>query len=423
MPLTLITDDQLENPVFVAQEGLTSDNVACLKILNSTLLKFDQLGGEQEVVNRATQNHKKWAEAAQKNTPETPPRVRVVDQDWGVTTLERTKATGATYAVLNMANAEFPGGHYRTGGFAQEENIFWRTNCHYHIKATQVADNHYTAEMTALINGEQGKVYLDMEMPRVCIRGPGGRNGTPYEFLKEDDYFLFHELRSAAQCLTYPKDFSEDKMRSKIHAQLQTLKDAGVKHVILSAFGCGMFNNPPTEVARIYREELSDLNWAFEDITFAIAGGDKTNFNAFYGELDGLGLTQTVRDADKTLTTADKSWLQALKNNLELPKWQTKGASILFFPQKTPQGIQNILRILNNPNMDDSAKLQAIRTIAQERLAHKPWFTKRDDEVNTLYIAITNLDPQNPSASIATISAPTTQGVPQAPAQQNPPVF
>lgn len=422
MPLPLITDAQLDDTDFVLRVNLSPAQVACIRVLNSTLLQFQILGGEQAVVSIATQNHQKWAEAAQKNTPKTPPRVRVVDQDWGVTTLERTNATGATYAVLNMANAEFPGGHYRTGGFAQEENIFWRTNCHYHIKDTQVVDNQYTAEMTALINGEQGKVYLDMEMPRVCIRGPGDGNGTPYEFLKKDDYFLFHELRSAAQYLTSSEAFSEDIMRQKIRAQLQTLQDAGEEHVILSAFGCGMFHNPPTEVARIYREELSDPKWHFKDITFAIAGRDKKNFQAFKEKLHGLGLTQTVRDEDNTLiTTALKLWLLALKNNLELPKWQTKGASILFFHQKTPQGIQNILRILNNPNMDDSAKLQAIQTIAHERLAHKPWFTKRHPDVTALYTAIQDVNPRNASASIAAISAPP-QGDQRAPSQQ-PPIF
>eukprot|EP00957_Ditylum_brightwellii_P163319 12435452-Ditylum_brightwellii.AAC.1 len=40
-----------------------------------------------------------------------------------------------------------------------------------------------------------------------------------------------------------------DDMRCRIIAQLVTLIDAGVRHVILSAFGCGAFRNPADNVA------------------------------------------------------------------------------------------------------------------------------------------------------------------------------
>ena len=77
-----------------------------------------------------------------------------------------------------------------------------------------------------------------------------------YPDLQENDYFLFYELRSAADnlfdngaggYLTTPKPFDaavEATMRKKIAAQLDTLIEHHLRHVVLSAFGCGAFGNP-----------------------------------------------------------------------------------------------------------------------------------------------------------------------------------
>ena len=43
--------------------------------------------------------------------------------DWGDVTLQASKETGHTYAVLNMTNAYSVAGGYLRGAIAQEENI------------------------------------------------------------------------------------------------------------------------------------------------------------------------------------------------------------------------------------------------------------------------------------------------------------
>ena len=48
-------------------------------------------------------------------------------------TQKLTKVYGETFAVLNMANAYFPGGGYDEGMPAQEENMFRRTDCHFAV--------------------------------------------------------------------------------------------------------------------------------------------------------------------------------------------------------------------------------------------------------------------------------------------------
>ena len=79
----------------------------------------------------------------------------------------------------------------------------------------------------------------------------------------------------------------KENTRKRIEAQLHTLRDNGVKYVVLSAFGCGAFQNPPTEIAALYRSVISDRCKDFHVIAFAIFapgyGSDK-NFDVFEKE-------------------------------------------------------------------------------------------------------------------------------------------
>ena len=70
-------------------------------------------------------------------------------------------------------------------------------------------------------------------------------------------YLPFYELRAAAVDLRpNGSGFDKAKTTARIRAMLDTLRDHRVRHVVLSAFGCGAFTNPCTEVAEIFRNEL-----------------------------------------------------------------------------------------------------------------------------------------------------------------------
>ena len=57
----------------------------------------------------------------------------------------------------------------------------------------------------------------------------------------------------------------------------------GIDTLILGAFGCGAFKNPPAIVARAYREILEEFDGYISKVEFAVycPPGDDTNYRAF----------------------------------------------------------------------------------------------------------------------------------------------
>jgi hypothetical protein len=235
---------------------------------------------------RADANMRQW----QRSSVHQPSSMvcQVVEGDWGDVTLDMTKRYGRMFAVLNMANAFRAGGGYMEGAAAQEENMFRRTVCHFSItpEHSDRARVLYLPSMTDLINGRNGRVFFDPN-PRVCFRGSEKRKQSNFGYEVLDTPFLFYELRGAALDLRSPKlNFDEAETRKRIDAQLDTCMEHKVRHVILSAFGCGAFKNPALRVAAHYRAALEvpkRRNW-FRVVVFAIHNpgyGPKNNFNAF----------------------------------------------------------------------------------------------------------------------------------------------
>ena len=217
-------------------------------------------------------------------------KVRVLAADWGEAALSMTVAHGACCAVLNMANAHVPGGAYVEGAASQEENLMRRTDTHFHLLDEHMdpSRSRYRPEMTALLSAASGRVYLDAVYPRVCLRGPevGSRADLGYRWLESHELFPFFELRAAAQDLRDAQGFDAGQARRRIAAQLETLREHGIRHAVLGAFGCGAFGNPAEAVAAIYRDEIAARASSFSAIDFAIletrhGAGERHTFAAF----------------------------------------------------------------------------------------------------------------------------------------------
>ena len=78
-------------------------------------------------------------------------------------------------------------------------------------------------------------------------------------------------------------------MRRRVDAQLDTLVEAGLRHAVLGAFGCGAFRNPAKDVAALYREPLEARRPHFTCLAFAI-------FHAGYGPDNDTPFAQALSE-------------------------------------------------------------------------------------------------------------------------------
>ena len=260
------------------------------EVLRETLARFDA-HGRAHYRAMAQANLARWRQQAAPRGS-TGLDLRVLPGDWGDVTAALTREWGVCFAVLNMANAFWPGGGYVEGMAAQEENLFRRTDCHFSVPDADMGpDEHYRPAVSRLLEARDGRVYLDTDTPRVCLRGSEDRSRPDlgYPWLADDAVFPFFELRAAAVNRKHHPRFDPAEMRRRIAAQLDTLIDAGVRHAVLSAFGCGAFRNPAPEVARLYRDELGAREERFDCIVFAVfhAGYGPDNYSPFRDGLAG----------------------------------------------------------------------------------------------------------------------------------------
>ncbi len=267
-----------------------SDMVQRRIVLRETIEAFDLRS--RHYYQQAKSNLKHWSN----KSPQQLHRLKllVVPKDWGETTQTLTREYGKTFAVLNMANAIFPGGGYIEGHAAQEENIFRRTDCHFSLtdEVVNPETGLYRVDVHHLISGTNGETLLDLNRPRVCIRGPEDIHapGFGYAWLQDEDIFPFYELRSAAIDLRDGKHYDHAEMNKRICAQFDTLEKANVRHLVLGAFGCGAFGNPAKKVAEIYQKQIAIRQHKFDVIAFAIlkVGYGEDNFADFFNAMEAL---------------------------------------------------------------------------------------------------------------------------------------
>lgn len=181
---------------------------------------------------------------------------------------------------LNFASAKNPGGGFLNGAEAQEEAL---------SRASALYDCLLCApEYYASNRASQSCLYLDLVI------------ATPdVPFFRDDDGQLLEEPLLAS-VITAPAPNAgavmaneperlpevEPTLRRRAELVLYAAARTGVDHLVLGAWGCGVFRNDPRMVARTFAELLgSGCSWSvhFKKITFAVFDptGTGPNLQAF----------------------------------------------------------------------------------------------------------------------------------------------
>lgn len=188
-------------------------------------------------------------------------------------------------AILNMGCRTSPGGGWRRGCGAQEENLMRRTGLFRSIFSRDDEE----APLYPL--PQWGGAYF----PDVLVfRGP-----------EEDGYqLLAHPFEVDIITVPAPRLVTRHRFRDPatlemaiswiVDSMYWELQKQEVQHVVLSALGCGAYRNPPRLVADIMMDLLlSERHWgAFDSVTWAILDdhnsgthGRPSNFAAFSAAL------------------------------------------------------------------------------------------------------------------------------------------
>lgn len=193
--------------------------------------------------------------------------------------------SGLKTAVLNFANAFHPGGGVVRGSSAQEESLCRCSTLYDSLVSPFMIENFYKKHSAFLDNLANDDVIFSpaVKVFKSDIRFP--------EILPENQWFDVDVLTSAAPNIRAGWngviEISDEKLSALHESRLRKILDVAAANkddvVILGAFGCGAFKNPPKVVATVAKKVIADYEHAFKTIEFAVfcPPQDSTNFDVF----------------------------------------------------------------------------------------------------------------------------------------------
>lgn len=201
---------------------------------------------------------------------------------------------GKKVCVLNFASATNPGGGVVNGSSAQEECICRCTTLYPCLNTDEMWNAFYKPHRKAanpLYNNDC--IYT----PDVCVF----KSDTNFpEVMPKDEWWNVNILTCAAPNLrerpsNAMNPHAGDKAVKITSAELEKLLTKRIRRIfeiavangneilILGAFGCGAFRNPPEIVAKVFNNVMQDYLYHFDTIEYAVYHTERevVNYEAF----------------------------------------------------------------------------------------------------------------------------------------------
>ena len=192
---------------------------------------------------------------------------------------------GSKIAVLNFANSFNPGGGVLYGSRAQEESLCRCSTLYDSISSEYMKKNFYQKHLE-----KEDELATDdiIYSPKVKVF----KSDTDFpQMLCEKDWFDVDVITCAAPNIYVDfdekLDISNEKLEKIHEKRLRRILDVallnGDEVVILGAFGCGAFGNPPDLVATTAKKVISEYLYSFKTIEFAVfcSKRDQENYEVF----------------------------------------------------------------------------------------------------------------------------------------------
>lgn len=198
---------------------------------------------------------------------------------------------GKRTCILNFASSVAPGGGVVTGAQAQEESICRVSTLYFALSDPETAGKFYDYHWELIRAGRMNRRNRDdiIYTPNVvAVRDDA--NGEA--MMKEEDWYEMDVITCAAPDLRQLGDPSQftptpEELQKLHEIRWRCILSAAAKHeadvLILGAFGCGVFANPPELVVEAFNQVSDDFRHHFETIEFAVytTNADTPNYRAF----------------------------------------------------------------------------------------------------------------------------------------------
>ena len=176
----------------------------------------------------------------------------------------------AKVAVLNFANPIRPGGGVQNGAMAQEECLCRSSNLYCCLREEKVFEDYYLyhRKMDHYLSTDRLIYSKDITVFKNDNRIPA--------LMPARNWFQVDVITCAAPYLIGNVNIDQNSLKRVFLKRIQNILDAAILNqvdtIILGAFGCGAFKNPPDLVAQAFYEVIYDWDYKkyFKRIVFAI---------------------------------------------------------------------------------------------------------------------------------------------------------
>ena len=232
-------------------------------------------------------------------------------------------------AVLNFANPHNPGGGVHNGAMAQEECLCRSSNLYSCISNKNVFNDYYLYHKymnhyffsDRLIYTKGVTVFKDdSDVPQI---------------MPKNEWFNVDIITCAAPYIAKRKYTNKTVLKELFKGRIKNIFEAAIDNdvavIILGAFGCGAFKNPPEVVAKAFHEVIDKNNYGncFKKIVFAIKSNysNDNNYYAFDDEFFGKYKTTLLEISSLPLIKPLNNMCENdyhLKSDYDSWKWKNR---------------------------------------------------------------------------------------------------
>ena len=220
---------------------------------------------------------------------------------------------GEKTCILNFASFTMPGGGVAMGMHAQEESICLVSTLRACLQDKKCKKQYYDYHRTLELPEHNDDIIYSPDV--TVFKHP---DQLEPKMLKESDWLNVDILSCAApslsdhpsnkanpHCGTVPLRISRadlfEMLKKRYKRIFEVAHMEGTETLILGAFGCGVFKNPPELVAEAFKSVISEYGKWFKNIEFAILGSKSSeNYTAFAEAFSGADFVNYVEPKMKS---------------------------------------------------------------------------------------------------------------------------